>query len=223
MTTEREIFTTKDGSKTLFWPKYDEHYHSVNGALTESLHVFIHHGLEEIAKTKKEIRLLEVGFGTGLNAILTYIMTEKLHINVRYNSLEPNPISIEEVKQLDIHGQLLVPEEFVVKFHELSWGEEHIMVPEYFMLQKIKNTVEDFKSKDKFDLIYFDAFAPSSQPELWTVSIFEKMYKHLNKNGILTTYCAKGQVKRDLKSVGFTIESLPGPPGKREMTRARKI
>lgn len=218
----RELFITKDGSKTLYWPKYDEHYHSIHGALTESQHVFIKHGLEEVAELKKEISLLEVGFGTGLNTFLSYLKAKEFDLSIHYTSLEPSPISLQEVNELALHKHLSLSKESVLKFHELSWGEKHIIEQNHFQLTKEKMTIQEFDSQSNFDIIYFDAFAPSSQPELWTPLIFKKLFRLLNKTGVLTTYCAKGQVKRDLKSVGFTIESLPGPPGKREMTRARK-
>lgn len=219
---DRSIFTTKDGSKTLYWPKYDEHYHSVHGAKTESLHVFIKHGLEEVAKNINEISILEIGFGTGLNTILTYQKASDLNLSINYVSLDPYPIELGEVKSLELDKMLQVPLESILLFHTISWGEYSEIHSKDFLLLKAKTTVEDFETDQKFDLIYFDAFAPSAQPELWTMPIFEKLYHLLNKNGILTTYCAKGQVKRDLKAVGFLVEPLPGPPGKREMTRARK-
>jgi tRNA U34 5-methylaminomethyl-2-thiouridine-forming methyltransferase MnmC len=193
---------TKDDSPTLYSEAFGQTYHSIHGALSESLHVFIKHGLAEIAQSKKEISIFEMGFGTGLNAALTWQYALQNQLKITYITIEKFPISPEVSAQfitqdLDLNAA-------ITRLQEKSWNEEHIF-PQF-----------NFH-------IYFDAFSPSSQPELWTEEIFSKMYHLLYPSGLLTTYCAKGQVKRNLKNVGFLVESPPGPMRKREMTVARKL
>ena len=219
-----EIRQTKDGSNTLFVPDLNEHYHSVHGALQESQHVFIKQGLEYALEQKRDIKILEVGFGTGLNAILTfpYALAQKAFI--QYDTLEKYPLTEEVVRQLHFEQFVLNPEllAYFYELHAAPWNEPANVIP-YFTLQKIHETLEEFVAPSSYyDVIYFDAFAPEKQPELWTDAIFEKLYKATRPGGVLVTYCAKGSFKRSLKAAGFEVEALPGPPGKREMTRGVK-
>lgn len=216
-----QTVVTVDGTVTLYVPELDEHYHSVHGAKQESMHVFIKAGLELIAESKKEIRIFEMGFGTGLNAFLTYQFADKNHCKIDYCSVEKFPLEENIIEKLNYaEGN---EKEVFRKLHETEWNKQ-IIISDFFSLEKIKGSAEELNfAEKKYDLIYFDAFAPRVQPELWTDLIFQKMYDSLNENGILVTYCAKGEVRRSMKRAGFTVEKLPGPPGKREMTRGRKI
>jgi tRNA U34 5-methylaminomethyl-2-thiouridine-forming methyltransferase MnmC len=215
-----ELVTSEDGSHTLRIPELKEHYHSYKGALRESEHVFIKMGLNTLA-SRNDIRLLEVGFGTGLNALVTAL--RKGNRSIHYIGLEPIPLSQEIIEQLN-YTQLLADDsatDIYQKLHKAPWQEvTEIMNGFYF--QKLEQKLEDYKSKEQVDLIYYDAFAPHAQPELWEAAIWEQLYQMMKPEGILVTYCAKGQVRRDLQSAGFTVERLPGPPGKREMLRAKK-
>lgn len=218
---KREVIITSDGSTTIRIDELDENYHSTHGAIQESMHIFIVNGISTISKSK--IRVLEIGFGTGLNALLTEEFAKKNNIKVEYVGIEAYPISIGEKKQLN-YCEKLSERSFEIfdEIHSCLWGDL-ITINECFSLKKIEIKAEDLKLKNElFDIIYFDAFAPNVQESLWTTLIFQKMFNLLNNNGYLVTYCAKGQVKRDLKSVGFRVVSLPGPPGKREMTKAIK-
>lgn len=217
------LIVTEDGSHSLSVPELDETYHSSHGAIQESNHVFIKHGLLHWAENNpgKPIKIFEVGFGTGLNAFLTAIEADKKNIQVQYQSIELYPIDKEFVGQLNYPAQLEESSSLFEALHQASW-EESIKINETFNLFKTKGSLIDFEFSETYDLIYFDAFAPSKQPELWEYPIIEKCYNALNKNGIFVTYSAKGQLKRDLKKAGFKLETLPGPPGKFEMVRAIK-
>lgn len=219
----RELITTSDGSQTIFVKELNETYHSIHGAIQEANHVFIDKGLR-LFKAGDKVRILEVGFGTGLNALLTWLHAKELNLNVNYTGVEAFPVEDELIQAINYCDQLESgAEEYFKKLHEIEWDSE-IQLDEHFTLSKIKQKIEEFSvPAHLFDLIYFDAFGPNAQSELWNSDVLQKMNDLLKPNGILVTYCAKGQVKRDLKSVGFKIEALPGPPGKREMTRAIKI
>ena len=219
---KREIVETGDGSKTIRIVDLDENYHSSHGALQEALHVFIKNGLLEF-KEKSQISIFEMGFGTGLNTFLSAIKSSELKLKIEYSGVEAFPISEDEIIDLE-YAQLVGGEnvELYKKIHSSSW-EEMNEISAFFTLKKIKNQLQNLElEKESFDIIYYDAFGPRAQDEMWSVELFKKMYDSLKVGGFLVTYCAKGQVKRNMKEVGFTVEPLPGPPGKREMTRAWK-
>ena len=220
---EPTLVITEDGSSTIFIAALDEHYHSVHGAIQESVHVFINAGLLQKINNSTEINILEIGFGTGLNALLTCLQAEDKACKINYTTIEKFPVSDEHVSLLNYSTQIEAPntKEFFAAIHAARW-EASETITNNFSIQKRKMNIEDVDYTNQFDLIYFDAFAPSAQPELWTDLIFASMYKALKPTGLLVTYCAKGIVKRTMKSVGFSIEALPGPKGKREMTRAVK-
>lgn len=219
---ERKVVTTSDGSKTIRIVDLDENYHSMHGALQEANHVFIKYGLNECLD-RDEIKIFEMGFGTGLNSFITAINISDLKLKVEYYGVEAFPVSKVELESLE-YGNLLgeVNKVLYEKIHLIEWDKLQEITPN-FQLKKIKAKLQDIKLENQFfDIIYYDAFGPRAQEEMWSTGLFEKMYNCLKPNGFLVTYCAKGQVKRNMKSVGFTIETLPGPPGKREMTRGWK-
>lgn len=224
---QREIVITADGSTTIHLPEWNEQYHSKHGAIQEAYHVFIKHGLyhyiSKIDKTKT-VSILEIGFGTGLNAFITLLETEKLNVNIEYSGVEGYPVSLEEINQLNYIKALKSDkkEPIFKKLHLVSWEEKHKLISQ-FSLIKQKKLFHHIEDQNKYNIIYFDAFGARVQPELWTEVLFDKMYKALKENGVLVTYSAKGSVRRVMQAVGFTIERLPGPPGKREMLRATKI
>lgn len=217
-----ELQLTDDGSHTVFSEEFGEKYHSRFGAITESLQVFINAGLKSRILSQSKIDVLEVGLGTGLNALLTWVESEKAKTNIFYTAVEAFPLPETNWRALNF-GEILGGESHTIfeKIHRAEWGQ-WAPVSDSFSILKLQEKVENTSFQENFDLIYYDAFAPDSQPELWTLAIFRKMFNALRPDGILTTYCAKGEVKRNLKATGFLIESLPGPPGKREMTRATK-
>ncbi|QLG46252.1 tRNA (5-methylaminomethyl-2-thiouridine)(34)-methyltransferase MnmD [Costertonia aggregata] len=219
---KRKIITTGDGSKTIQIQDWNEQYHSVHGAVQEAYHVFIDHGLN--CFTNSDIAILEIGFGTGLNALITWIMSERLNLDVTYTGVEAYPVSSEEIQELDYISRLEAESHSngFEKMHASNW-EETVHISKKFKLLKQQKDFLRIADENRFDLIYFDAFGARVQPELWTAVIFEKMFNALKKGGILVTYSAKGSVRRAMQCVGFTVERLPGPPGKREMLRARKI
>ncbi len=216
-----EIIITADGSTSLYIKELEENYHSVHGAIQESMHVFINAGLKHFHSDYKEITILEIGLGTGLNVLLTLLESQNSSLKINYTAIEPQPIDTTVVNKLN-YTQLLKNETlqpFFEKIHSCDWALP-AKLSENFTFLKIKKTVQDYELVNKYDLIYFDAFGPRVQPELWTEEVFSKIYAATKPTGILVTYCAKGEVKRTLKKVGFTVESLQGPPGKREMIRA---
>ena len=222
---KREIITTADGSHSISVPELNVTYHSIHGAIQESMHVFIQAGLidSEIFEYIGVHQILEIGFGTGLNALLTLMEADKHKNRVYYTAIEPYPLNEEIISQLNYCEQLNLPQykPHFERMHETSW-EEMYEISEYFRLTKTKCNVVDFTTNDLFDIIYFDAFAPTAQPELWTKEIFDKMYSILKPHGILVTYCSKGDVRRAMIAAGFEVEKLQGPPRKREMLRARR-
>jgi len=218
---EREIIQTSDGSTTIHIKEWDECYHSKHGAIQEAKHVFIKNGLALFPNQK--VSVLEIGFGTGLNAFITFLEAQKLDQTIDYVGVEAFPVSEEELKSMNYTEELNALDDKVIfdKMHALNWEEKNDL-SENFSLTKRKQFFEDIDDVEKFDLIYFDAFGYRVQPELWSVSVFERMFKALKNNSILVTYAARGVIKRNMIEVGFTVEKLAGPPGKREMFRARK-
>ena len=217
-----EIRKTLDGSQTLYLGELDEHYHSTFGAIQESQHVFIQAGFRHCLKS--EIRVLEIGFGTGLNCYLTLLAGMSAGKKVWYNTIEkfPLPEIVWEKLEFCDHFPESNPEWFSL-IHRALWNHE-VEIQQQFVLQKIDSDLLALECGQLplVDLVYFDAFSPEKQPELWSLSIFEKIFDRMNPDGILVTYCAKGVVRRTLQSVGFEVERIPGPPGKREMIRATK-
>lgn len=221
METPRIILeNTADGSHTLFVPELNEHYHSVNGAWQESRHVFIEAGLKQCEK--EDISVFEVGFGTGLNAFLTLLEAENSRKVIHYTSLELYPLTTELAGSLN-YAQLIAPDQkkLFAALHEAEWGCE-VQITPHFYLHKEKADLCSYSFGSAYDVIYFDAFAPEKQPEMWHPDLFVKLSEHTSPNGILTTYCAKGVVRRSLQAAGYVVERLQGPPGKREMLRGRK-
>ena len=220
---KREILITSDGSTTIHLPEWDEQYHSKHGAIQEAYHVFLRAGFDEIIKKNKKISILEIGFGTGLNAFITFLEATEKRIKIDYVGIEAYPIAATEVVKLNYVKELKASKEQLVfdEMHALSWEEKHF-VSEGFQLTKRKQFFEDIADKNIFELIYFDAFGAKNQPELWTEDIFFRMYEAMKENGILVTYSAKGSARRAMQAVGFSVERIPGPPGKREMLRAIK-
>lgn len=218
---EKKVILTGDGSKTIYLTEWNESYHSKHGALNEAQHVFINHGLAHFEKN--ELVVFELGFGTGLNAILAYRFAVKNNVRINYVGIEAYPVSIEMLNVLNYSNLLTVNENVIfTKMHEAEW-EREVIFSELFTFRKVMQKIEDFREeKGVFDVIFFDAFGPRTQAHLWKPDILKKMIEMLRKNGVLTTYCAQGQFRRDLKSVGFTVVKLPGPPGKREMTKGIK-
>ncbi len=236
-----QIVTTKDQSHTLFLPHLNEHYHSIHGAVQESQHVFIKNGLEYFRNLSptKNINVFEIGFGTGLNALLTLLKgLEYPHFTIAYSTIEAYPLPQEIIQQLNYTSQLNIENDNSKGFpsplgeglgvrafkhiHSAEWNKP-TEITSNFSIHKIHQTLQQIQLSETYDIIFFDAFAPEKQPEMWTKEIFQKLFLHLNAGGILVTYCAKGIIKRTLKEIGFTIETLQGPPGKREMIRAIKI
>jgi tRNA U34 5-methylaminomethyl-2-thiouridine-forming methyltransferase MnmC len=212
-----ELILTEDGSHTLFVPEIDECYHSSHGAIQESRHIFIEAGLKQCSKT--DIRILEVGFGTGLNALLAFAEAEKTGKRIHYTTLEKFPILPE--KALLLNFPELIDKNsraFFEKMHLSEWNEPQT-ISSFFILEKLKTDFTTYNHTSQYDVIFFDAFSPEKQPEMWTQEQFEKIVARCNPGAILTTYCAKGVVRRALQSAGFTVERLPGPPGKREILR----
>lgn len=216
---KREIILTNDGSSSLFVPELNETYHSIHGAIAEAKHVFLKKGLEE-KKHLKIVRILEVGFGTGLNCLLTYLKSKNENLNIEYTGIEKYPITPEELKAVNYGIELNAVKEFD-EINKSEW-ENIAVISDNFKLKKLKFDLESDDLTGPFDLVYFDAFAPNKQATMWTSEIFTKIYNQLEKDGLLVTYCCQGQVKRTLKEVGFEVQKTDGPPGKREMLTARK-
>jgi len=220
---KRTLFKTGDGSYTLHIPEWDEQYHSKHGAIAEALHVFIKHGLYYWVSQKESdsVSILEIGFGTGLNTFLTFLETEKNAFSVNYTGIEAYPLKIDEIKKLNYASLLKAGEEKFLQLHQTPW-EVKSTISETFQLTKQQKLFSEIHSENCFNLIYFDAFGIRVQPELWTEAIFKKMFLALKSNGVLVTYAANGNARRALQSVGFKVERLAGPPGKKEMLRGTK-
>lgn len=217
-----EIEQTSDGSHTLFVPELDEHYHSINGAIQESQHIFINAGLKSCKK--EDIHIFEVGFGTGLNAFLTANETTNSSKKIYYTTIEAYPLPFNLIEKLNYTQQIRSSnKELFFQLHKAEW-EQDVLINENFILKKIKVdfTEFNFEKIQYIDIIYFDAFAPDKQPDMWRQDIFDRLFHLMNKDGILVTYCAKGAIRRMIQQAGFTMERLPGPPGKREILRGTK-
>ena len=221
---KRNVITTADGSKTIQIEDWNEQYHSIHGAYQEAMHVFIMHGLKHVIQNQKNLKplsILEIGFGTGLNAMLTLLEAQKKQIPVDYVGVEAYPVELGELKQLQYDAIFEDESPSFFKMHEQDLELSATITPN-FSLTKRQQFFQDINDKDAFNLIYFDAFGARVQPDLWTETIFTKMFQALKPEGILVTYSAKGSVRRAMQAVGFEVERLPGPPGKREMLRATK-
>ena len=215
----RIVQTTADGSPTIAIPDMQVTYHSRHGAVQESRHVFIQAGLLPLLRQYAVLRILEMGFGTGLNALLTLEQAITQEQAIYYEAVEKYPLNKDEVKELNYTQPL--PHEYFTALHKCHWNEP-VAIHHFFTLLKSHISLQDFKANAPFHLIYYDAFAPAAQPELWTVQIFEQLYDMMETEGILVTYCSKGDVRRNMLAAGFKVEKLAGPPGKREMLRAIK-
>jgi tRNA U34 5-methylaminomethyl-2-thiouridine-forming methyltransferase MnmC len=216
---KRIVQDTADGSPTIAIPDMQVTYHSRYGAVQESRHVFIQAGLEPLLKEYELLRIFEMGYGTGLNALLTLEQAILQEQAVYYQAVEKYPLNGDELKELE-YKQILQPENFTA-LHQCNWDEPVALHP-LFTLYKSHISLQEFKANTPFHLIYYDAFAPAAQPELWTLQIFGQLYAMLANGGILVTYCSKGDVRRNMLAAGFEVEKLVGPPGKREMLRATK-
>lgn len=219
---KHEIIITKDGSSSIYIPELDETYHSKFGAIQESKHVFIKNGLD-LFEDDAEISILEIGFGTGLNALITLLEAEKRNLKINYVGVEAYPIALDEILQMNYATQLEAPNKQVdfEKMHASNW-EEEIRINPNFIITKRKQFFADITDVTTYDLIYFDAFGFTVQPELWDEKIFEIMYKSLKNRGILTTYACRTSIRLAMQYAGFQTLKLPGAPGKREMLRALK-
>jgi len=222
---ERALIITKDGSHTISIPHLKVSYHSLYGAIQESRHVFISAGLKYFLsnRTPEKVPIFEMGFGTGLNALLTLIEAEERNIPIQYTAIELFPLTPDEASALN-YCDHLNRKDLLSAFEQLhlcEW-EKDISISPYFTIHKQKNSLLNFKTSKLQNLVYFDAFAPAAQPELWTKEIFEILYSVLVPEGVLVTYCSKGDVRRALQAAGFVVEKIAGPPGKREIVRAIK-
>lgn len=219
------IITTSDGSHSLYNSELKETYHSTHGALTESLYVFIKEGLELlVANGIKEISILEVGFGTGLNALLVWDFALKHpELKVHFETLEPFPLTKElydQLNYLDAFSTEVSLDQFQ-QMHNCKWEVEH-QLADNFSFTKHQKELQYFQSERQFNLVFYDAFAPSKQSEMWDINTLTCSYNAMVSGGVLVTYCAQGQFKRNLAELGMEVETLKGPPGKKEMVRATR-
>lgn len=217
---KREIIQTKDGSTTIYLPDWEESYHSKHGAIQEAYHVFIKNGFSLFQG--KSISILEIGFGTGLNAFITCLESEKTLQSVNYVGVEAYPVALSEALKMN-YAEEISPSSTQIyeKLHQTEWEVNHAMT-NCFSITKRKQFFQEIDDRESFDLIYFDAFGFRVQPELWGESIFAKMYQALKAKGVLVTYACRTSIKKAMLSAGFVVEKLPGAPGKREMLRAFK-
>lgn len=220
---EPRLIITSDGSHSLYRADLDETYHSRHGAIQESMYVFVRQGLNFLIDRtgKKQISILEIGFGTGLNALLTAEAAQKTGTGILYTSLEAFPLAAPLWSQLNYaHGE--AQQALFQSLHVAPWSEQ-VAISENFHLLKLHDTLQQVPlAQTAFDLVYFDAFAPAKQPEMWALPMLQKVAQAMGNKSVFVTYCAKGQLKRDLQALGFVVETLPGPPGKKEMVRAIK-
>ena len=219
---KKEIISTADGSHTISIPEMNVLYHSRHGAIQESMHVFMEAGWRYLVSQSpvQPVNIFEMGFGTGLNAFLTAMEAGKQQIRIHYTTVERYPVTAQEAGSLN-YPQTLEQEDLFRSLHQSSWNED-VRINDYFTLCKEDKDLFSFSASRLFNLIYYDAFAPAAQPDLWTTQIFQKLFNLLDRQGILVTYCSKGDVRRAMAAAGFTVTKLPGPRGKREMLRAVK-
>jgi tRNA U34 5-methylaminomethyl-2-thiouridine-forming methyltransferase MnmC len=212
-----DIILTSDGSKTIYSSLFDATYHSRHGAVSESRHIFVKNGLQYVHECfgKNEIAILEVGFGTGLNSLLSLEYASQHQLTIDYSAIDKHIVPPEILERMDYEKELRKEySSYFSLIHSVSWGEKHLLHPSFSILK----TVADFKEysiNGSFDLVYFDAFSPRQVPDMWTKAVFEKLYQSMLHQSVLVTFCAQGQFKRDLKAAGFKVERLPGAPGKR--------
>jgi tRNA U34 5-methylaminomethyl-2-thiouridine-forming methyltransferase MnmC len=221
----RKIIVSEDGSSTIFSEEVNQHYHSHFGALQESMHIFIEAGLcAPILSKLENISILEIGFGTGLNALLTYFKAKELHKKVYYETLELYPLTPQEAEQLNYPFRLPYSnaKEIFTTLHNAKWNEKQKISETFILHKRETSAINATYSPNTFNLVYFDAFSPDAQPELWTKEVFKPIYDSMGNESILLTYCTKGSVKKILASLGFQIEKLPGPVGKREILKGGK-
>lgn len=219
---KREIIQTKDGSTSILLPDWNETYHSKFGAIQEAKHVFIKNGLSLFEGNS--VSILEIGFGTGLNAFITYLEAKNADQKIDYTGVEAYPVSQEDALKMNYVSELeaISSAEIFLKMHESDWNEK-VILDANFTLEKQNKKFQEIADENKYDLIYFDAFGFRVQPELWSLEIFQIMFKALKPNGVLVTYACRSSIKNAMKESGFEVEKLNGPPGKREMLRARKV
>ncbi len=217
------LIITDDGSHSIQSEQFGVSYHSRHGAVQETLHVFINAALKPLAVKKQSLSILDIGFGTGLNAFASLIESQKHSIYINYTAVEAFPLTFSVIEQLNYASQMGVPElqNTFFQMHQQAWNQPE-QLSDQFKLTKLLQKFETLDFHNAFDIVFYDAFAPNAQPELWDTPMMERMFQSLKMGGVLTTYCAKGAFKRTLKAVGFIVEAIPGPPGKREMTRAWK-
>lgn len=218
----RKVVKTADGSTTIYIEDWNENYHSSHGAIQEAYHVFIKHGLD-LFENASSLSILEIGFGTGLNAFITLLEAENRNLKITYDGVEAYPVAQEELEALNYVEELNAEDKTALfsKLHQTPW-ETYQELSSGFSINKRQQFFSEIEDQNTFNLIYFDAFGARVQPDLWTEEIFKKMFEALKPGGVLVTYAAKGSVRRAMLSVGFLVEKLPGPPGKREMLRATK-
>jgi len=222
---KRKIVLTADGSCSVFSEDVNQHYHSHFGALQESMHIFIDAGFcSDILSDLKTVSILEIGFGTGLNALLTYFKAKELQKKVYYETLELFPLRKQEVEQLNYPSLLNYSDakEIFTILHDVSFNKKHKISEDFTLLKRQISAINAIYTPNRYDLVYFDAFSPEVQPELWTKEVFEPIYQSMKKNSILLTYCTKGSVKKALTEIGFQLKKLSGPTGKREILRGIK-
>ncbi|WP_310555034.1 tRNA (5-methylaminomethyl-2-thiouridine)(34)-methyltransferase MnmD [Flavobacterium sp.] len=217
---KREIIQTLDGSTTIYLPEWNESYHSKHGAIQEAYHVFIKNGLSLF--NDKSVSVLEIGFGTGLNAFITNLESHKKNQIIDYVGVEAYPVSYEEAMQMNYANELDAEKKLFDSIHNCDWEQKN-QISSTFSLLKRKQMFQDIADKNVFDIIYFDAFGFRVQPELWSLELFQKMFSALKNNGVLVTYACRTLIKNAMIEAGFSVEKLPGAPGKREMLRARKV
>lgn len=217
---QRKIILTTDGSHSVLLPNDNVSYHSKHGAIQESMHVYINPGLNHLLKEKKSITIFEMGFGTGLNALLTLIEGKKENARIRYLAVEKFPLEVSEIEKLNYCQRLHIPslQKLFIQMHSSAWNAD-IKITSEFVLHKFYGDISEYEGNDKLDLVYFDAFDPAFQPELWTTSIFKKIHNMMHTGGIIVTYSSRKKVRKAMEEAGFEVSKLPGPPHKREIVR----